>query len=58
MTQRRMTHLSLAVSKKYLDNHVINAAVVTTRNNGTIINEITKYYDGAVNGFGKLMFLQ
>jgi hypothetical protein len=53
-----MTHLSLAVSKKYLDNHVINAAVVTTRNNGTIINEITKYYDGAVNGFGKLMFLQ
>jgi hypothetical protein len=41
-----------------MDNHVINDIVIATRNNGTVINEIAKYYDAAVNGFGKLMFLQ
>jgi hypothetical protein len=69
MTHRRMTHLSpndlnyeIAGSKKCLANHGINTTVIATthgheRNNGTVINEIAKYYDLAVNGFGKLMFL-
>jgi hypothetical protein len=69
MTHRRMTHLSpndlnyeIAGSKKCLADHGINATVFATthgieRNNATIINEIAKYYDLAVNGFGKLMFL-
>jgi hypothetical protein len=38
------------------DNHVINATAIATRNNGTVINEIWKYYNVAVNHFGKLMF--
>ncbi len=69
MTHRRMTHLSpsdliyeIAGSKKCLANHGINATVFATthgteRNNATIINGISKYYDLAVNGFGNLMFL-
>jgi hypothetical protein len=69
MTHRRMTHLSpseliyeIAGSKKCLANHGINATAFATthgneRNNATIINEISKYYDLAVNGFGTLMFL-
>jgi hypothetical protein len=64
-----MTHLSpsdlnyeIAGSKKCLADHGINATVIATthgdeRNNGTIINEISKYYDFAMNGFSKLMFL-
>src|SRR5215469_12272317 len=40
--------------------HGINATAIATihgigRNNGTIIDEIGKYYDLAVNGFGKSM---
>ena len=69
MTHRRMTHLSpsdlnyeTAGSKKCLADHGINATAFATthgdeRNNVTIINEIAKYYDLAVNGFGNLMFL-
>jgi hypothetical protein len=69
MTHRRMTHLSpndlnyeIAGSKKCLADHGINATVIATthgheRDNATVINEIAKYYDLAVNGFGKLMFL-
>ncbi|MFZ0515237.1 MAG: polysaccharide deacetylase family protein [Candidatus Nitrosopolaris sp.] len=70
MTHRRMTHFSatdlnyeIAGSKKCLADHGINATVFATthgdeRNNATIINEISKYYDLAVNGFGTLMFLR
>jgi Polysaccharide deacetylase len=69
LTHRGMTHLSpidltyeIAGSKKCLADHGINATVFATthgneRNNATIINEIAKYYDLAVNGFGTLMFL-
>jgi biotin operon repressor len=67
MTHRMMTQLSpsdlnyeIAGSKKCLADHGINATVFATthgneRNNGTVIDEIRKYYDLAVNGFGKLM---
>ncbi len=67
MTHRRMTHLSpsdlnyeIAGSKKCLAEHGINATVFATthgigRNNVTLIDQIGKYYDLAVNGFGKLM---
>ena len=52
----------IAGSKKCLADHGINSTVIVTthgyaRNNGTIINEIGKYYDLVVNGFDKLMFL-
>src|SRR5438132_10163888 len=69
MTHRRMTHLSpsdlnyeIAGSKKCLANHGINATVFATTHgtegdNATIINQISKYYDLAVNGFGTLIFL-
>lgn len=69
MTHRGMAHLSptdlnyeIAGSKKCLADHGINATAFATthgneRNNATIINEIAKYYDLAVNGFGSLMFL-
>src|SRR5215467_6400966 len=69
MTHRRMTLMSpselnyeIAGSKKCLADHGINATAFATthgdeRNNATIINEIAKYYDLAVNGFGNLMFL-
>lgn len=69
MTHRRMTHMSpsdlnyeIAGSKKCPADHGINATAFATthgdeRNNATIINEIAKYYDLAVNGFGNLMFL-
>ena len=69
MTHKAMTHLSpialnyeVAGSKKCLANHGINATTFATthgneRDNATIINEIAKYYDFAVNGFGSLMFL-
>jgi hypothetical protein len=67
MTHRIMTQLSpsdlnyeIAGSKECLDNHGINATAIATihgigRNNGTVIDEIGKYYHLAVNGFGKLM---
>jgi hypothetical protein len=67
MTHRMMTQLSpsdlnyeIAGSKKCLANHGINATVIATihgigRNNGTLIDEIGKYYNLAINGFGKLM---
>jgi hypothetical protein len=67
MTHRMMTQLSpndlnyeIAGSKKCLADHGINATVFATthgigRNNGTLIDEIGKYYHLAVNGFGKLM---
>ncbi|HXP49280.1 MAG TPA: polysaccharide deacetylase family protein, partial [Bacteroidia bacterium] len=66
MTHRRMTHLSpsdlnyeIAGSKKCLADHAINATVFATthgneRDNVTIINQISKYYNLAVNGFGTL----
>ncbi len=69
MTHRRMTHLSpsdlnyeITGSKKCLAIHGVNATVFATTHgdetdNSTIINEISKYYDLAVNGFGALMFL-
>jgi biotin operon repressor len=69
MTHRRMTHLSpsdlnyeIAGSKKCLADHGINATVFATthgneRDNATIINQISKYYNLAVNGFGTLTFL-
>ena len=52
----------IAGSKKCLADHGINSTVIVTthgyaRNNGTVINEIGKYYDLVVNGFDKLMFL-
>ena len=52
----------MAGSKKCLADHGINATAFAPthgneRNNATIINEIAKYYDLAVNGFSKLMFL-
>ena len=62
-----MTHLSpsdlnheIAGSKKCLADHGINATAFATthgigRDNGTLIDEIGRYYDLAVNGFGKLM---
>ena len=64
-----MTHLSpsdlnheIAGSKKCLADHGINATAFATthgigRDNGTLIDEIGRYYDLAVNGFGKLMLL-
>jgi polysaccharide deacetylase len=67
MTHRTMTQLSpsdlnyeIAGSKKCLANHGINATAIATihgigRNNVTLIDEIGKYYNLAVNGFGKLM---
>jgi hypothetical protein len=67
MTHRKMTRLSpsdlnyeIAGSKECLANHGINATVIATihgigRTNGTLIDKIEKYYDLAVNGFGKLM---
>jgi polysaccharide deacetylase len=67
MTHRMMTQLSpsdlnyeIAGSKECLANHGINATAIATihgigRTNGTVIDEIEKYYDLAVNGFGKLM---
>ena len=69
MTHRRMTHLSpselnyeIAGSKECLAKHGINATVFATTHGGetdnaSIINELSKYYDFAVNGFGNLMFL-
>ena len=69
MTHRKMTHLSpndlnyeIAGSKKCLADHGINTtAIATTHGNGrsneTITNEISKYYDIAVDGFGKLTIL-
>jgi hypothetical protein len=69
MTHRGMTHLSqselnyeVAGSKGCLADHGINATAFATthgneRKNATIINEIAKNYDVAVNGFGSLMFL-
>jgi biotin operon repressor len=67
MSHRMMTHLSpsdlnheIAGSKKCLADHGINATAFATthgigRDNGTLIDEIGRYYDLAVNGFGKLM---
>jgi hypothetical protein len=67
MTHRSMTHLStgdlnyeISGSKKCLADHGINATIFATTHgdetdNATIINEVSKYYDLAVNGFGKLM---
>jgi hypothetical protein len=62
MTQLSPSDLNyeIAGSKKCLADHGINATVFATthdneRNNGTVIDEIRKYYDLAVNGFGRLM---
>jgi hypothetical protein len=62
MTQLSPSDLNyeIAGSKKCLADHGINATVIATihgigGNNGTLIDEIGKYYDLAVNGFDKLM---
>jgi peptidoglycan/xylan/chitin deacetylase (PgdA/CDA1 family) len=70
MTHRDMSHLSatdlnfeVAQSKKCLSNHGIdNVTTFATPHgdewkNATIINEISKYYNLADNGFAPLMFL-
>jgi peptidoglycan/xylan/chitin deacetylase (PgdA/CDA1 family) len=49
-------------SKKCLDDHNIDAAVFGTpygkgRDNSTVIDTIAKYYDFAITGFSKLMYL-
>ncbi len=68
MTHRDLSQLSaadlnfeVAQSKKCLSNHGINSTIFATPhgdewNNSTIINEISKYYDLADNGFAPLMF--
>ena len=65
MTHRDLSNLSAAdlnfeisQSKKCLSDHGINATIFATPhgdewNNATIINEISKYYDLADNGFGQ-----
>ena len=70
MTHRDMSHLSAAdlnfevtQSKKCLSDHGINSTILATPhgdewNNATIINEISKYYNLADNGFAPLMFLR
>jgi peptidoglycan/xylan/chitin deacetylase (PgdA/CDA1 family) len=71
MTHRDMSHLSaanlnfeVAQSKKCLSDHgVSNVSIFATPhgdewNNATIINEISKYYNLADNGFAPLMFLR
>jgi peptidoglycan/xylan/chitin deacetylase (PgdA/CDA1 family) len=69
MTHRDLSKLSaadlnfeVAQSKKCLSDHGINSTVFATPhgdewNNATIINEISKYYNLADNGFAPLMFL-
>jgi hypothetical protein len=69
MTHRDLSKLSstdlnfeVAQSKKCLSDHGINATIFATPhgdewNNATIINEISKYYELADNGFGSIMFL-
>jgi peptidoglycan/xylan/chitin deacetylase (PgdA/CDA1 family) len=69
MTHRDMSHLSaadlnfeVAQSKKCLSDHEINSTIFATPhgdewNNSTVINEISKYYNLADNGFAPLMFL-
>ena len=69
MSHREMTTLSpaalnyeVAQSQRCLANHGINATAFATTHgdeakNATIIKEIAKYYDLAINGFGSLMFL-
>jgi peptidoglycan/xylan/chitin deacetylase (PgdA/CDA1 family) len=70
MTHRDLSKLStadlnfeIAQSKKCLSDHGINTPTVFATphgdesNNATIINEISKYYNLADNGFAPLMFL-
>lgn len=70
MTHRDMSHLSasdlnfeVAQSQKCLSDHGINTPTVFATphgdewKNATIINEISKYYNLADNGFASLMFL-
>jgi Polysaccharide deacetylase len=69
MTHRDMSHLSaadlnfeVAQSKKCLSDQGINSTIFATPhgdewNNATAINEISKYYNFADNGFAPLMFL-
>ena len=69
MTHRNLSQLSVtdlnfevSQSKKCLSDHGINATIFATPhgdewNNATIINEISKYYNLADNGFASLMFL-
>lgn len=69
MTHRNLSQLSVidlnfevSQSKKCLSDHAINATIFATPhgdewNNATIINEISKYYNLADNGFAPLMFL-
>jgi peptidoglycan/xylan/chitin deacetylase (PgdA/CDA1 family) len=69
MTHRDLSQLSaadlnfeVAQSKKCLSDHGINSTIFATPhgdewNNVTIINEISKYYNLADNGFAPLMFL-
>jgi hypothetical protein len=69
MTHSDMSHLSaadlnfeVAQSKKCLSDHGTKSTIFATPhgdewNNATIINEISKYYNLADNGFAPLMFL-
>ncbi len=69
MTHRDLSQLSVtdlnfevSQSKKCVSDHGINATTFATPhgdewNNATIINEISKYYNLADNGFAPLMFL-
>jgi Polysaccharide deacetylase len=69
MTHRDLSQLSsadlnfeVAQSKKCLSDHGVNSNIFATPhgdewNNATIINEISKYYNLADNGFAPLMFL-
>jgi peptidoglycan/xylan/chitin deacetylase (PgdA/CDA1 family) len=70
MTHRDLSKLSaadlnfeVAQSKKCLSDHDINSTIFATPhgdewNNPTVINEISKYYNLADNGFAPLMFLR
>jgi peptidoglycan/xylan/chitin deacetylase (PgdA/CDA1 family) len=71
MTHRDMSHLSaadlnfeVAQSKKCLSDHGISSPTIFATphgdewKNATIINEISKYYNFADNGFAPLMFLR
>jgi peptidoglycan/xylan/chitin deacetylase (PgdA/CDA1 family) len=56
-------NFEVAGSKKCLSDHGINSTIFATPhgdewNNATIINEISKYYNFADNGFAPLMFLR
>lgn len=70
MTYKDLTKLStsglyyeIAQSKQCLRDHGINTTLFATPRglgvaNATVVNEISKYYDLAINGFSNLMYLK